>query len=100
VPRSPRSEAATRHKPPAEATDADYARLADELRSQESDSAGAAFLGAARLRGRKLLKPDLLKLGEQLGLSVAKSTTVSELNRKLVERAIGARKKYAGLSKW
>jgi hypothetical protein len=98
--RLPRARNGKARSAPDQAPDEDYARFAEELRAQESEEAGAAFLASARLAGRKLRKSDLIKLGEHLSLTLTNSSTVPEMTRKLVGRAIGARKKYAGLTKW
>lgn len=91
----------TRTAPAAPAgSDADFAEIADALRSQESTGDGETFLRGLRVRGRKPHKADLILIGRHLGLTLPRSATVEQMHRKLVERAIGARKKYAGLSKW
>lgn len=78
----------------------DYSAIATELRARESVDAGVAYLGDLRVRGRKPGKDDLIGIGREMGLTLPKSVTIATATRRLVDHAIGARRKYAGLESW
>jgi hypothetical protein len=82
----------------AEAPKADFAEIAGTLRQHESIDAGLAYLDGFRAGGKKLAKADLLAIGRELQLTLPASITAANAKRKLLEHAIGARKKYAGLA--
>ncbi len=95
--RAPRSRSA---RPPATAEAVDYGAIAAELRSRQTVDAGSAYLDDLRLRGRRALKDDLIGVGRAMGLTLPKTVSMADARRKLVDHAIGARKKYAGLESW
>ncbi|MEU4240525.1 hypothetical protein [Actinoplanes sp. NPDC026619] len=80
--------------------DAEYEEIAAKLRGFTTLVDGETYLKGLRLRGRKPLKADLVRLGSQMGLTLSESATVADLQGRLVNHAIGAKKKYAGLSQW
>jgi hypothetical protein len=77
---------------------ADYAEIAGTLRGQQTVDDGLAFLDGIKVGGKKLAKADLLAIGKELQLTLPASVTVANAKRKLLEHAIGARRKYAGLA--
>jgi hypothetical protein len=92
---------ATASRTPAVAhADADFAAVAADLKALDSVDDGLAFLEGLRIGGRKPTKADLQQIGAAMGLTVPKSATNPQAIRKLLDHAIGAKKKYAGLSKW
>ncbi len=102
---SPRKASAPARSTPADAIDAapdgtDYNEIAAELRSQDSVDAGVVYLRGLKVGGKKPTKADLIGIGRAMGLTLPKSVTVPVASRKLIEHAIGARKKYAGLESW
>lgn len=101
-PGTARSRTATKPKPAVvlDLAEADYADVAAELRSRDSVDSGIEYLETLKLRGRKPKQADLVEVGRHLGLTLAKNTTIPVAKRKLVEHAIGARKKYADLQSW
>jgi hypothetical protein len=78
----------------------DYSAIATELRARESVDAGVAYLGDLRIRGRRPGKNDLIGIGKEMGLTLPKSIAIATATRRLVDHAIGARRKYAGLESW
>jgi len=85
-------------RPPRD--DVDYAAIATDLRALDNVDRGLAYLEDLRIGGRKPTKADLQQIAAAMGLTVPKSATNQQVVRKLLDHAIGARKKYAGLSKW
>lgn len=81
------------------APDADAAEVVAKLRSLSGVDEGIAYLAGLR-PGKKLLKVDLLQWCAAADLEVSSKTNNAELERKLLEHTIAARKKYAGLSRW
>ena len=65
-----------------------------KLRSFTDVEEGIAYLATLR-PGKKPLKADLLHWCAAAGLELN-----AELERKLLEHTIAAKKKYAGLSRW
>ncbi|HWS35951.1 MAG TPA: hypothetical protein VN408_24840 [Actinoplanes sp.] len=87
-------------RPVVPAVDADYTAIVERLRSFDSVQEGAAYLGDIRPGGKRVTKVGLLKIGAEMGLVLREKDTVDQLRQRLVNHAIGARKKYAGLQKW
>jgi hypothetical protein len=85
-------------RPEAGASGADFAEIAEALRGQETIDDGLAYLDGVKVGGKKLAKADLLAVGKELQLTLPASSTVANAKRKLLEHAIGARRKYAGLA--
>jgi hypothetical protein len=77
---------------------ADPVEIAATLRRQETVDAGLAYLDVIRVGNKKLVKADLLAIAKELKLTLPASITAANAKRKLLEHAIGARKKYAGLA--
>jgi hypothetical protein len=77
----------------------DEAEVVAKLRSFSDIEEGVAYLAALR-PGKKLLKADLLEWCAAAGLEISPKTSNVDLERKLLEHTIAAKKKYAGLSRW
>jgi hypothetical protein len=77
-----------------------FGEIAATLRGFGDVGEGAAYLSGLRVRGKKPVKADLIKLGAEMGLTLSDNMRVADLQSRLVNHAIGARKKYAGLTKW
>jgi hypothetical protein len=75
----------------------DYAEIAAMLRKQDTEEDGLAYLQAIRPRGRKPLKSDLIAVAKELNLTLPASVTVADATRRLLNHAIGNRRKYEGL---
>jgi hypothetical protein len=73
----------------------DVAEIADVLRGMESVDAGATYLASLKLR-----IVDLMAIGAALGVTVPKATRKDGAVRMVLNQAIGARRKFAGLSSW
>jgi hypothetical protein len=73
----------------------DVAEIADVLRGMESVDAGATYLASLKLR-----IVDLVAIGAVLGVTVPKATRKDGAVRMVLNQAIGARRKFAGLSSW
>ncbi|GAA1817421.1 hypothetical protein HC028_21140 [Planosporangium flavigriseum] len=86
---SPRNTSATRSSPGPEPV-----QIAETLRGLETVEDGAAYL--AKLKPTVAL---LQEIGAELGLKLSKLRK-DELVRKVLEQAIGARRKFAGLRQW
>jgi hypothetical protein len=80
-------------------TDADDAEVVANLRSLSDVDEGITYLAALR-PGKKLLKGDLLRWCAAADLEISPKTSNADLERKLLEHTIAAKKKYAGLSRW
>ena len=97
---TPRARSAARRSAAA-GDDVDYAEIAAKLRACATVDEGAAYLDGLRLRGRKRRKGDLVRVGAEMGQTLKEdSQTDRELVKRLVDHAIGAKRKYAGLTKW
>jgi hypothetical protein len=70
-----------------------------KLRSLSDVDEGIAYLAALR-PGKKLLKADLLRWCAAADLEISPKASNADLERKLLEHTIAAKKKYAGLSRW
>jgi hypothetical protein len=75
----------------------DYAEIAAMLRKQDTEEDGLAYLQAIRPRGRKPIKSDLIAVAKELNLTLPASVTVADATRRLLNHAIGNRRKYEGL---
>jgi hypothetical protein len=95
-----RTATAPRAKQVSDLIDGDYAEVAAELRRRDTVDDGTEYLDGLKLRGRKPKQADFLEIGRQMGLTLPKSTSIPVAKRRLVEHAIGARKKYADLQSW
>lgn len=80
-------------------TGADDVEVVAKLRSLNDVDEGIAYL-ATRRPGKKLLKADLLRWCAAADLEISPKTSNADLERKLLEHTIAAKKKYAGLSRW
>ncbi|MFI6761208.1 hypothetical protein ACIBF5_18935 [Micromonospora sp. NPDC050417] len=98
APRRPAGSAAPRHRPtPAAAsrpTSADAEKIAIHLRQVETETEGADYLNNIR-PGNDLLR----EIGSVLGLKLGRLRK-EELVRRVLDQAIGARRKFAGLRDW
>lgn len=93
-PRPPTRTRSTRARQPAKPP-LDPAEAAVKLRAMDSVDDGAAYLA-----GFKLLKKDLLAVGRELGLPIPSSRSLDDIVKLVLNQAIGARRKFEGLSKW
>jgi hypothetical protein len=75
--------------------DADAAAMASRLRATDTEEAGAAFLDAHNLN-----RTSLLAVAAALGLTRVNRLSQTELTKRVLTQAIGARRKFAGLRKW
>ena len=75
--------------------DADMAAIALRLRETETVDEGAAYL-----REQHLDKDGLLAVATALGLTRVNNLRQSELEKRVLKQAIGARRKFEGLRKW
>jgi hypothetical protein len=80
-------------------TNPEDAEVVANLRSLGDVDEGLAYLTALR-PGKKLLKADLLRWCAAADLAISPKTSNADLERKLLEHTIAAKKKYAGLSRW
>jgi hypothetical protein len=85
-------------EPTKDSSGADPVEIAATLRRQETVDAGLAYLDGFKVANKKLVKADLLAIAKELKLTLPASITAANAKRKLLEHAIGARKKYAGLA--
>ena len=100
--RSPAVEAPAQREPVAvepvttpTMPDVDAAAVAARLRETETEEEGAEYLRAQRLdRGT------LLAVAAELQLTRVDRLRQSELEKRILKQAIGARRKFSGLRKW
>ncbi|MFE3173673.1 hypothetical protein ACFXPA_09670 [Amycolatopsis sp. NPDC059090] len=94
------------HPPPARApgpaaeaepapSNAKAAAIANHLRHTETEEEGADYL-----REQGLSREDLLAVAADLQLTRVSRLSQTELVRRVLKQAIGARRKFAGLRKW
>ena len=76
-------------------TSADVAAIAARLREIETEEEGAAYL-----RAEHLDREGLLGVAAELLLTRVDRLKQSELEKRVLKQAIGARRKFAGLRKW
>ena len=77
--------------------DIDHAEIAAQLRELGTTSDGYRFLDE-QMQGRKRKKDDLLAIASELDIrELPKSITIAKLSERLVDKAIGAHKRYEGL---
>jgi len=97
----PRGSSRVRTRPVGKAAGAhaDDAEVVAKLRSFSDVEEGIAYLAALR-PGKKPLKADLLGWCAAADLEISPKTSNADLERKLLEHTIAAKKKYAGLSRW
>jgi hypothetical protein len=83
--------------PPAETPtpSADAATIAIRLRETETEEDGAAYL-----QEQHLDRDGLLAVAAALGLTRVTRLSRSELEKRVLKQAIGARRKFAGLRQW
>lgn len=74
---------------------ADVAAIASRLRETETEEEGAAYLHAQHLD-----RESLLAVAAELHLTRVDRLSQTELERRVIKQAIGARRKFAGLRKW
>jgi hypothetical protein len=92
------AERPSRGRPVADdPADVDYAEIAAMLRKQNTVNDGYTYLAGLRMRGKKPLKRDLVAIAKELNLTLPGAITVVEATNKLVNHAIGNRRKYDGL---
>lgn len=75
--------------------DANVAAIASRLRETETEEAGAVYLDAQNLD-----RESLLAVAAELGLTRVNRLSQTELEKRVLKQAIGARRKFAGLRKW
>lgn len=75
--------------------DVDVAVVASHLRELETEEEGVAYL-----RERRLDRETLLAVAAELQLTRVTRLSPSELEKRVLKQAIGARRKFAGLRKW
>jgi hypothetical protein len=87
----------TGSKPPAEPPrpDVDVAAVASHLRETETEDEGAEYL-----RTQGLDRESLLAVAAELQLTRVSRLNQTELEKRVLKQAIGARRKFAGLRKW
>lgn len=97
----PRGSSPVRTPPVGRAAgiNADDAEVVAKLRSLSDVDEGIAYLAALR-PGRKLLKADLRRWCATADLEISPKANNVDLERKLLEHTIAAKKKYAGLTRW
>jgi hypothetical protein len=97
----PRGSSHVRTRPVGKAvgTNAEDAEVVAKLRSLSDVDEGIAYLAALR-PGKKRLKADLLRWCAAADLEISPKASNADLERKLLEHTIAAKKKYAGLSRW
>ncbi|UOZ07899.1 hypothetical protein [Amycolatopsis sp. WQ 127309] len=75
--------------------DVDVAAIATSLRETETEEEGAAYLHAQHLD-----RESLLAVAAELQLTRVSRLSQTELEKRVLKQAIGARRKFAGLRKW
>ena len=75
----------------------EYAKIAAVLRGQGSVNDGLAYLNELKINGKRLVKPDLLAVAKELNLTLPPKTLKADAITKIVNHAIGNRKKFEGL---
>ncbi|MEV5719490.1 Rho termination factor N-terminal domain-containing protein [Amycolatopsis mediterranei] len=73
----------------------DAAAIATRLREIETEEEGASYLEAQHLD-----RESLLAVAAELQLTRVERLSRTELKRRVLKQAIGARRKFAGLRKW
>ncbi|MFF0492065.1 hypothetical protein ACFYTQ_23805 [Nocardia sp. NPDC004068] len=91
----PGPERAGRPETSTAATAVDATAIAERLRELESEQEGAAYL-----RDQRLDRESLLALAAELQLTRVGRLSQSELEKRVLKQAIGARRKFSGLRKW
>jgi hypothetical protein len=76
-------------------SDVDAATIAARLRETETEQEGAAYL-----REQHLDREGLLAVAAELQLTRVDRLRPTELEKRVLKQAIGARRKFAGLRKW
>lgn len=71
------------------------AAIATSLRETETEEEGAAYL-----RAQHLDRESLLAVAAELQLTRVSRLSQTELEKRVLKQAIGARRKFAGLRKW
>ncbi|WP_280367400.1 hypothetical protein [Nocardia wallacei] len=71
------------------------AQIASRLREIETEDEGAAYISAQRLD-----RAALLAVATELHLTRVDRLSRTELEKRVLKQAIGARRKFAGLRKW
>lgn len=91
------SEAAISPAEPTEPTraDVDVITVASHLRELETEEEGAGYL-----REQRLDREALLAVAAELQLTRVTRLSQTELEKRVLKQAIGARRKFAGLRKW
>lgn len=74
---------------------ADVAAIASHLRETETEEEGAAYLHAQHLD-----RESLLAVAAELQLTRVNRLSQTELEKRVLKQAIGARRKFSGLRKW
>lgn len=82
-------------QPPTKEPNADVATISARLSEIETEPEGAAYLKAQHLD-----RETLLAVAAELQLTRVERLTQSELQKKILRQAIGARRRFAGLRKW
>jgi hypothetical protein len=90
-----RAPQATAETPPPPAPTAEVTAIATKLRETETEEEGAEYLTEQRLA-----RDDLLAVAAELGLTRVNRLPQTELEKRVLKQAIGARRKFAGLRKW
>lgn len=93
----PRLAATRQAQPLAETAPprADVAAIAARLRETETEEEGAEYL-----RAQQLDQPSLLAVAAELQLTRVSRLGPTELEKRVLKQAIGARRKFAGLRSW
>jgi len=76
-------------------SDADVATIASRLREIETEEEGAEYINA-----QHLAREDLLAVAAELQLTRVNRLSQTELEKRVLRQAIGARRKFAGLRRW
>ncbi|KAA9166715.1 hypothetical protein FPZ12_000410 [Amycolatopsis acidicola] len=87
--------APTSATPPEKRLDVDVAAIATRLRETETEEEGTAYLHAEHLD-----RESLLAVAAELQLTRVNRLSQTELEKRVLKQAIGARRKFAGLRKW
>ncbi|GAB3471311.1 hypothetical protein [Actinophytocola sediminis] len=69
--------------------------IAQHLRATDTTDQGATYLADLHLG-----KTDLIAVAAALGMTRVEHLTATALRARIVQQAIGARRKYAGLRTW
>lgn len=94
VPSRPRTPVPSRPAPPVR-PNVDVTAIAERLREIESEEEGSTYLHDQRLD-----RQSLLAVASELQLTRVDKLSQSDLEKRVLKQAIGARRKFTGLRRW